>query len=90
MRQAAEDVAWVFPPAALNEVEEQHQEQGDAPDTDGGRQAEPEREGDAEEGGVRQRFAEVDEAAPQPMSAPMGAAAVAVVSAQRQGMRMYW
>ena len=64
MRQAAEDVAWVFPPAALNEVEEQHQEQGDAPDTDGGRQAEPEREGDAEEGGMRQRFAEVDEAAP--------------------------
>ena len=49
VRQAAEDVARIFPPAAFDEVEQQHQQQGDAPDTDGGRQAEPEGEGDAEQ-----------------------------------------
>ena len=64
VRQAAEDVARVFAAAAFDEVEQQHQQQGDAPDTDGGRQAEPESEGDAEQRGVRQRFAEVHEAAP--------------------------
>ena len=49
MRQAAEDVAWVFAAAAFDEVEKQDEQQGNAPNADHRRQAKPEGEGDAEQ-----------------------------------------
>ena len=64
VRQAAEDVAGVFPPVFFDEVEQGDEQQGDAPDADDWRQTAFQGQRDAEQGGVRQRFAEVNETAP--------------------------
>ena len=64
VRQAAEDVAGVFPSVFFDEVEQGNEQQGDAPDADDWRQAAFQGQRNAEQGGVRQGFAEVNEAAP--------------------------